>query len=155
VGCQIIPIYIQEGNDVICYLIKIGTKPYKNAEFTACVNSLSPKVLREKGCKAFNLYIDSEKDDTFAVVGEWNTREAMEVHFQKANYEILIGSSRVLCETMEMNISEVIETGGLQMAKKYIAEPKLAGSPSDKKGSISKKKVRREESGVKRKTTNN
>jgi quinol monooxygenase YgiN len=116
---------------VICYLIKLRTKPYKSDEFLNSMHSLLRKILKENDCIGANLYVDSDKENSFAVVGEWNTQEAMELHFQKPNYEILIGSARVLCETMEMSVSEVIETGSFKMAKKYIALPKLAGGHSD------------------------
>jgi hypothetical protein len=33
----------------------------------------------------------------------------------------LIGAARVLGETFEMNIAEVFQTGGLQLARKQIA----------------------------------
>jgi quinol monooxygenase YgiN len=116
---------------VICYLIKTTTKPYKNDEFMTFVNSLSPKILKEKGCIGFNLYSGSQEENTFVVIGEWNTQVAMGEHFQKENFEILIGSVKVLGETMDMNISEVIETGGFKLAKEYITSPRLVENSLD------------------------
>jgi quinol monooxygenase YgiN len=116
---------------VICYLIKIRTKPYKKDEFVASVGSLSSRILKENGCIACNLYADSEQEDTFVVVSEWNIREAMDVHFQNENYEILIGSARVLGKSLEMTISEVVETGGSELAKEYVVLPKLVDNYSD------------------------
>ena len=45
----------------------------------------------------------------------------MEKHFQTRNFEVLIGAARVLGETFEMNIAEVLKTGGFKLAKEQIA----------------------------------
>jgi hypothetical protein len=40
----------------------------------------------------------------------------MEKHFQTHDFELIIGAARVLGETFEMNIAEVLETGGFNAA---------------------------------------
>ena len=67
------------------------------------------------------MYRDSEKENTYSVVGEWQIRQTMETHFKTLNFEVLIGAARVLGETFEMHIAEVFQTGGLQLARKQIA----------------------------------
>jgi quinol monooxygenase YgiN len=62
-----------------------------------------------KGC----LDRDFEKENTFILVGEWKTRQAMEKHFRTLDFEVLIGAAKVLGKTFTMNIAEVKETGGL------------------------------------------
>ena len=39
--------------------------------------------------------------------------------FKIQNFEVLIGAARVLCETIEMNIGEVLKTGGFKLAKHF------------------------------------
>jgi quinol monooxygenase YgiN len=56
---------------------------------------------------------DFEKENTFILVGEWKTRQAMEKHFRTLDFEVLIGAAKVLGKTFTMNIAEVKETGGL------------------------------------------
>ena len=96
---------------VICYLIKIMIKPYKADEFVKSMQSLSPKIRKDKDCLAYSLYQDHENENTFTVVGEWKTRKAMEKHFKTQDFEVIIGSARVLGETFEMNIAEIVERG--------------------------------------------
>ncbi|MBW2193791.1 MAG: hypothetical protein JRF27_08405, partial [Deltaproteobacteria bacterium] len=62
-----------------------------------------------------------DKENTYIVVGEWQTRKAMEQHFQTKEFELLIGSAKVLGETFEMNIAEVSKTGGFELAREQIA----------------------------------
>jgi quinol monooxygenase YgiN len=102
------------------YQIKIEIKPYKSDEFTKSMSSLSTKIRKQKGCIGYSVYWDSEKENTYTLVGEWKTRQAMEKHFQTHDFEVLIGASRVLGETFEINIAEVIETGGFELARKQI-----------------------------------
>ena len=85
------------------------------------MRSLSPKICKQKGCLGYSVYRDTEKENTYSLVGEWKTRQAMEKHFQTHDLEVLIGAARVLGETFEMNIAEVMETGGFELAREKIA----------------------------------
>ncbi|MBT8365866.1 MAG: hypothetical protein KJP23_14315, partial [Deltaproteobacteria bacterium] len=53
--------------------------------------------------------------------GEWKTRQAIETHFKTQDFEVLIGAARVLGESFEMNIGEVLKTGGFELAREQIA----------------------------------
>ena len=99
------------------YQLKIEIKPYKSDEFVNSMRLLLPKICKQKGCLDFSVYQDSEKENTYIVVGEWQTRQAMEKHFQTQEFELLIGAVRVLGETFEMNIAEVSKTGGFELAR--------------------------------------
>jgi len=54
------------------------------------------------------------------VIGEWKTRQAMEKHFKQKSFPVLIGAASVLGKDFEMNISETLEKGRYQLAKKKI-----------------------------------
>ena len=103
----------------ICQL-KIEIKPYKTDEFVKSMRSFSRRIRKEKGCLGYNVYRDHENEDTYSLVGEWKTRQAMDKHFQTRDFEVLIGAARVLGETLEMKIAEVSKTGGFELAKKQI-----------------------------------
>jgi quinol monooxygenase YgiN len=104
----------------ICQL-KIEIKPYKPDEFVNSMRSILPSIRKRKGCLDFSTYRDSEQENTYIVVGEWRTRQAMEEHFQTREFELLIGAARVLGKTFSMNIAEVSKTGGLELAREQIA----------------------------------
>ncbi len=104
---------------MLFYQIKIVIKQYKTDEFVESMRSFSRKIRKEKGCLSYSVYRDFEKENTYSVVGEWKTRPAMEKHFKTQNFEVLIGAARVLGETFEMNIAEVLKTGGFKLAKHF------------------------------------
>ena len=110
-----------EDYELLFYQIKIVIKPYKTEEFVKSLRSFTRKIRKEKDCLDCSLFRDSEKENTFSVIGKWRTRPAMEKHFKTQNFEVLIGAARVLGDTFEMNIAEVLESGGFKMAKEQIA----------------------------------
>ncbi len=117
---------------MLVYLIKIEIKPYKSDEFVNSILSFSRSIRKEKGCLDYSVYRDLNKENTYSMVGEWKTRQAMEKHFQTHNFEVLIGAARVLGETFEMNIAEVSKTGSFELAREQIAS--LRASPPIKPG---------------------
>ena len=74
-------------------------------------------VSYKKGCLGYSVYRDHENENTYSLVGEWKTRQAMEKHFKTYDFEVLIGAARVLGETFKMNIAEVSKTGGFELAR--------------------------------------
>ena len=116
---------------MLLYQIKIVIKPYKTDEFVKSTRSFSRKIRKEKDCLGCSVYRDSEKENKFSVIGKWRTRPAMEKHFKTQNFEVLIGAAKVLGETFELNIAEVLETGGFKLAREQIAaQDKVRGELS-------------------------
>jgi quinol monooxygenase YgiN len=120
-----------EAYALLFYQIKIVVKRYKTDEFVKSTRSFARKIRKEKGCLDYSVYRDSEKGNTFSVVGEWKTRQTMETHFKTQDFEVLIGAARVLGETFEMNIAEVLESGGFKLAREQIASQQRQGATAD------------------------
>jgi hypothetical protein len=55
----------------------------------------------------------------------------MEKHFKTQDFEVMIGAARVLGETFEMNIAEVLETGGFKLPIKHIASKQRGSAAVD------------------------
>lgn len=102
------------------YVMKIVIKPGKTAEFEDALGPISCNFLKAKDCLGYSVYRDTEKKNTFIVLGEWQTRQAREKHFKTHDYEVLIGAARVLGETFEMNIAKVTKSGALELAREQI-----------------------------------
>ncbi len=111
------------------YQIKIDIRRYKTDEFVKSMRSYARNFRKEKGCLGYSVYRDFEKENTFSLFGEWDTRQTMETHFKSQKFEVLIGASRVLGETFEMNIGGFMETGGFQLARE-----KISMQPEDSSG---------------------
>ncbi len=103
------------------YQIKIGVKENKVDEFIESLQTLSDEFRKDKECLGVNLYRQTEIKDTFSVIGEWKTRQAMEKHFKNKKFEVLIGAAKVLGDTFEMSTGESSEKGGFQLAREKIS----------------------------------
>ena len=118
VACPILTII--EVCELFRCLIKVEVKPYKMDEFVTSMHAFASTIRRQKGCLGFNVCQDSEKERAYSLVGEWKTRKALKKYFQTKEYEALIGATRVLCETFEMTLTEVSQTGGIELAREQI-----------------------------------
>lgn len=105
---------------MVIYQLRVEIKPYKPDEFIDSMNSILQKIRKTKGCEDFRVYGDTEKEGTYAVVGQWKSRKDMQKHFKTKEFEFLIGAARVLGETFVMHIGEVSNTGGVELARKQI-----------------------------------
>jgi len=103
--------------EVLIYQIKIETKQYKTDEFVNSMRSFARRIRKQKDCLGYGVYRDSEKENTYCLIGEWKTRQAMEKHFKTNDFEVLIGATRVLGETFAMYVAKVSKTGGYEWAK--------------------------------------
>jgi quinol monooxygenase YgiN len=99
------------------YQIKIGIEQDKVDEFTKNLNSIWFEFLKEEGCLNFQIYQEIEDKNSFCLIGEFDTHDAMMNHFRTNYFGILIGASSVLGKSFKINISEIMETGGLELAK--------------------------------------
>jgi quinol monooxygenase YgiN len=68
--------------ELLIYQIKIEIKKYKTDEFVKSMRSFARKIRKENGCLDCSLYRDSEKENSFSVIGKWRTLPAMEKHFK-------------------------------------------------------------------------
>ena len=102
------------------YQLRIVVAENNFDEFIESLFSLSSGIRKEQGCLDFSFYRDLEKKDVYSVIGEWKTRQTMEKHFKQKFFPVLIGAASVLGKDFEMNISETLEKGSYQLAKKKI-----------------------------------
>ena len=103
------------------YQLKIVVLENKLDEFISSLRFLSSEIRKEQGCLDFNLCRDLEKKNAYRVSGEWKTHQAMEAHFKREKFSVLIGAARVLGEDFEMSIGKTVEKGNYQFAQEKIS----------------------------------
>ena len=99
---------------------KIVIKAYKTDEFIEFMRSFMPGFRIEKGCLAYSLYRNIEKQNTYCTVAEWQTRKTMEKHFQTHDFEVFIGAAKVLGDAFEMSIAEGKEIGDYKLDREQM-----------------------------------
>jgi len=113
------------------YQITIEIQENKIDEFVRNLHSLWFKFLKEEGCLSYFVYREFEKENTFCLVGEFATHEAMENHFQTRDFEVLVGAASVLGKAFKMMISEILAAGGKDLAKSKLASPEKESGLQD------------------------
>jgi quinol monooxygenase YgiN len=106
---------------LVLYQLKLVVAEKKLDEFIDSLRLLSSGIREEEGCLDFSFYRDLEKKDAYRVLGEWKTRQAMQAHFKREKFSVLIGAARVLGEDFEMSIDETLEKGSYQFAQEKIS----------------------------------
>jgi quinol monooxygenase YgiN len=95
------------------YQIKIMIKEYKIDEFVDSLRSLVAGIRIETGCLDYSVYQNLDEEHAFCIVADWETHEAMQQHFKTQKFEVLVGAARVLGETFEMVMAEILQTEAL------------------------------------------
>jgi quinol monooxygenase YgiN len=101
--------------------LKLVVAEKKLDEFIDTLRFLSSGIREEQGCLDLSLCKDLENKDAYRVLGEWKTRQAMEAHFKREKFSVLIGAARVLGNDFEMSIGETLEKGSYQFAQEKIS----------------------------------
>lgn len=99
------------------YQIQIEIMEDKTDEFIRSLRTQWFEFLREEGCLNYNVYTQFENKNSFCLTGEFNNYGSMEKHFKSKCFGILIGAAGVLGKSFKMKHSEVMKSGGLEMAK--------------------------------------
>ena len=103
------------------YQLKLVVVENKLDEFIDSLRFLSSGIREEQGCLNFGFYKDLEKKDVYRVLGEWKTRQAMEAHFKREKFSVLIGATRVLGKDFEMSIGKSLEKGSYRFAREKVS----------------------------------
>ena len=64
------------------------------------------------------MYKDLNEEHAYCIFAEWETHEAMQKHFRTQKFEVLIGAAKILGETFEMMMAEILKTGDFKLAIK-------------------------------------
>jgi len=90
-------------------------------EFVDSMRSLLPEFRKENGCLDCCMYQDFDEEHAFCIVADWETHEAIQKHFRTQKFEVLIGAARVLGDTFEMSMAEILELEDFELSAKIAA----------------------------------
>jgi len=121
----------KSSKQVINVLIKIVVKKYKKEEFLDSMHMYMAEIQSQPGYLSYNLFQNSDEENTYLMVGEWESAKAMEKHFQTQEYELALGASKVLCNTFEIETTEVLQIGNIDWARRQIRSRKKTGESTN------------------------
>jgi quinol monooxygenase YgiN len=85
-------------DDSIVNVTRITVPPKHRRELLQTISSLIGPVKKEKGCLTYHFYSEADDENTFVLIGEWETAGAWSAHLNSDNFAVLIGSISLLCD---------------------------------------------------------
>ena len=75
---------------------KVRVHPGRKRELFVTLSSLLDLIKDEEGCCGYRCFEDLKSDDTFLLIGEWESPDAWDRHTHSENYTVLMGTLGVL-----------------------------------------------------------
>ena len=87
----------------IVNLTKVTVPPEHRKELCQTITSLIGPVRSEEGCLTYQFYEAGSDENTFILVGVWETPDAWNNHLNSNNFAVLLGSIALLCVPSEID----------------------------------------------------
>src|SRR5262249_30472551 len=71
---------------------RIMVRPEKRKELFLTISSLLDQIRSEDGCRNYRFYGEAGDEDSFILIGEWETRSAWNRHLSSDHFAVLLGS---------------------------------------------------------------
>jgi quinol monooxygenase YgiN len=104
---------------------RITVSPENRKELCLTINTLLDLIRHEEGCRACRFYGEADDQNSFVLIGEWETRAAWNKHLNSEHFAVLLGSLRLLSNRTQIDfklLSHVAGTEALTRARVNIAD---------------------------------
>jgi quinol monooxygenase YgiN len=100
----------EKSNASIVSTAKVRVHPERKRELFVTLRSLLDLIKNEEGCCGYRCFADSRSDDTFLLLGEWESPDDWDRHTHSENFTVLMGTLGVLGkrERHDFNVSTLI-----------------------------------------------
>ncbi len=88
--------------------------PEKQLEVMQTLLSMIEPAGKEAGCLSYSVFCDIEDKNCFSLLGEWETREALDLHIMSYRFGVLLGTKTLLSEPMQVQIHTVSHSEGTE-----------------------------------------
>ena len=104
---------INRGYEIV-NLTRITVRPENRKELCQTISSLLEPLKREKGCLTYRFYEEEEDENTFVLIGEWETPSAWNAHLNSDNFAVLVGSINLLCNQSHVDFKLLSHVAGIE-----------------------------------------
>jgi len=112
--------------DTVVSTANISVRPENRKELCLTVASLLNPIRREPGCKSYKFYGEAGDENSFLLMGEWETREALNQHLDSNNFAVLMGSIMLLAKVSTADFKLLSEFSGRHVPRSIRSEMKGA-----------------------------
>ena len=104
----------------------ITVRPENRKELCLTVASLLNPIRQEPGCNSYKFYGEASDENSFLLMGEWQTREALNQHLESNNFAVLMGSIMLLAKVSTLDFKLMREFSGRHLPHSLRSEMKGA-----------------------------
>jgi quinol monooxygenase YgiN len=109
---------------------RVTVPPENRKELCLTISSLLGRIRDEVGCRSYRFYNEAGDQNSFLLIGEWETRDAWDHHLSSDNFAVLLGSLRLLSSRSEISFKLLSHLAGIEAVTRARCEPiKEAPSP--------------------------
>jgi quinol monooxygenase YgiN len=113
-------------SDAVVSTASISVRPENKKELCLTVASLLNPIRRETGCIAYRFYAEAGDENSFLLLGEWESREALNQHLESKNFAVLMGSITLLAKVSTVDFKLLSEFNGRHLPRSIRTEMKEA-----------------------------
>jgi quinol monooxygenase YgiN len=103
-----------ESKSEIVSATRITVRPANRKELCLTISSLIDLIRREEGCRSYRFYGDVRDQNSFLLVGEWETQAAWSEHLHSDHFAVLHGSLELLTDQPNFNFRVMTRAGGIE-----------------------------------------
>ena len=103
-----------ESASVVVNTTRVRVRPENRKELFQTISSLLDRVRREKGCRMYRLYEETGDENSFLLIGEWETREDWDKHFHSDLFAVLLASIIILGRRSELDFRLLSHLAGME-----------------------------------------
>ena len=97
---------------------RITVRAENRKELVQTITSLLDPIRNEAGCLTHRLYQEAGNENSFLLVGEWETQVDWDNHLKSDNFAVLLGSISVLSNRREIDFKLLSHVTGLETVSK-------------------------------------
>jgi quinol monooxygenase YgiN len=103
-----------QGSSEIVSTTRVAVRPEKRKELCLTISSLLGRIRGEEGCRTYRFYGEVEDQNSFTLIGEWETRDAWDRHLTSNNFAVLLGSLRLLSHRSDVHFKVLSHVPGIE-----------------------------------------
>jgi quinol monooxygenase YgiN len=123
---EVLPMTSAPDKDAVVTAATITVRPENRKELCLTVASLLNPIRQEPGCAAYRFYGEAGDENSFLLMGEWETPDALNRHLQSNNFAVLMGSIMLLAKVSTVDFKLIREFSGRHVPHSIRSEMKGA-----------------------------
>lgn len=109
--------------------VRVTVHPENCRELSLTISSLLGRIRREQGCLTYRFYSETGDDNSFILVGEWETRADWDHHLKSDNFAVLLGSLKLMSNLSKVDFKVLSHISGVEALTRARCTPQKAISP--------------------------